>query len=59
MDVHIKHAKGGADALLVKTAIESASAAKTVLVGDDMEYLFLLCYPYPRICHMIFSSGLR
>ena len=40
----IIHAKGDADILIVKTAVESAKAVNTVLIGDDTDLLILLCY---------------
>ena len=38
------HAKGDADILIVKTAVESAKVVSTVLIGDDTDLLILLCY---------------
>ena len=38
------HAKGDADVLIVKTAVESARERNTVLVGDDTDLLVLLCF---------------
>ena len=43
-DCTILHAKGDADVLLVKTAVESAKTAETILVMDDTDLLILLCY---------------
>ena len=43
-DYTILHAKGDADLLIVKTAVESAKTADTILVGDDTDLLILLCY---------------
>ena len=43
-DYTILHAKGGADVLIVKTAVESAKTADTILIGDDTDQLILLCY---------------
>ena len=40
----IIHAKGDADILNVKTAVDSAKAVNTVLIGDDTDLLILLCY---------------
>ena len=37
-------AEGDADVLIVKTAIDSAVTHPTVLVGDDINPLVLLCY---------------
>ena len=41
------HARGDADLLIVQTAIQSASASDTVLVGDDTDLLILLCFHTP------------
>ena len=41
------HARGYADLLKVQTAIQSASASDTVLVGDDTDLLILLCFHTP------------
>lgn len=38
------HAKGDADTLIVRTAIDCAEVVNTVLVGDDTDLLVLLCY---------------
>ena len=38
------HSQADADLLIVQTAVESARRANTVLVGDDTDLLFLLCY---------------
>ena len=38
------HAKGDADILIVKTAVESAKVVSTVLIGDDTDLLILLCH---------------
>ena len=38
------HAKGDADILIVKTAVESAKVVNTVLIGDDTDLIILLCY---------------
>ena len=38
------HAKGDADILIVKTAVESVKVVNTVLIGDDTDLLILLCY---------------
>ena len=38
------HAKGDADVLIVKTAVESARERNIVLVGDDTDLLVLLCF---------------
>jgi len=38
------HAKGDADVLIVKTAVESARERNTVLVGGDTDLLVLLCF---------------
>lgn len=38
------HAKGDADVLIVKTAVESARERITALVGDDTDLLVLLCF---------------
>ena len=40
------HARRDADLLLVQTAIQSASASDTVLVGDYTDLLILLCYTH-------------
>ena len=41
-DYTILHATGDADLLIVKTAVESAKTADTILVGDDTDLLILL-----------------
>ena len=38
------HSQADADLLIVETAVESARKANTVLVGDDTDFLILLCY---------------
>lgn len=38
------HAKGDADILIAKTAVESSKVVNTVLIGDDTDLLILLCY---------------
>ena len=43
-DYTILHAKGYADVLIVKAAVESAKTADTILVMDDTDLLILLCY---------------
>ena len=43
-DYTILHAKGDADVLIVKTAVESVKTADTIFVGDDTDLLILLCY---------------
>ena len=40
----IIHARGDADLLIVKTAVESARSTDTILVGDDTDLLVLLIY---------------
>ena len=42
-DYTILHAKGDADVLIVKAAVESAKTADTILVMDDTDLLILLC----------------
>ena len=38
------HSQADADLLIVQTAVESVRRASTVLVGDDIDLLILLCY---------------
>ena len=38
------HSQANADLLIVQTALESARRASTVLVGNDNDFLSLLCY---------------
>ena len=38
------HASGDADLLIVQKAVESASAVTTLVVGEDTDFLILLCY---------------
>ena len=38
------HAKGDADVMIIKTALESARERHTVLVGNDTDLLVLLCF---------------
>ena len=40
----IIHAKSDADTLIVKSAIDSAQACPTVVIGDDTDLLVLLIY---------------
>ena len=47
MGCQVSHARGDADMLIVKTAIQSASTSSTVLVGDDTDLLILLCFHAP------------
>ena len=52
----IHQAKGDADVLIVKTAVESAQQRITVLVGDDTDLLVLLCfYTRPDGCDLYFK----
>ena len=38
------HAHADADLLIVKTALECAQSSNTVVIGDDIDLLVLLCY---------------
>ncbi|KAG1660829.1 Astacin-like metalloprotease toxin 1 [Nymphon striatum] len=51
-DVH--HAKGDADLLIVQTAIDSSATRNTVLIGEDTDFLVLLCHHSRNTQHNIF-----
>ena len=40
----VHNAKADADGLIVRTAVGSAETMNTVVIGDDNEFLVLLCY---------------
>ena len=52
------HAEGDADLVIVQTAIQSAQPGATVLIGDDTDLLFLLCY-HAESLQMSCSSNLN
>ena len=49
----VHHASGDADLLIVQKAVESAAMVNTVLVGDDIDLLILLCYHASLDSHSI------
>ncbi|KAK3754659.1 hypothetical protein QZH41_003875 [Actinostola sp. cb2023] len=56
IDCQTRQAKGDADVLIVKTAVESASEKTTILVGDDTDLLVLLLYYTPsNSCDLFFK----
>ena len=56
IDCQTHQAKGDADVLIVKTAVESASEKTTILVGDDTDLLVLLLYYTPsNSCDLFFK----
>ena len=48
------HATGDADLLIVQKAVQSATTSKTVLVGEDIDLIVLLCYHANFDYHDIF-----
>ena len=50
----VYHAPGDADLLIVQKSIESATMSITNLVGDDTDFLILLCYHLSLHSHRVF-----
>ena len=50
----VHHASGDADLLIVLKAIQSATTTNTVLVGDDTDFIVLLCYHASMESHDLF-----
>jgi len=48
------HASGDADLLIVQKAVQSATTSTTVLVGDDTDFIVLLCYHAKLESHDLF-----
>ncbi len=48
------HASGDADLLIVQKAVQSATTNNTVLVGDDTDFIVLLCYHANLESHDLF-----
>ena len=48
------HASSDADILIVRTAVESAKACNTVVVGDDTDLLVLLCFHSDMAAHELY-----
>ena len=48
------HAPGDADLLIVQKAVQSATISKTVLVGEDIDLIVLLCYQASLDSHDLF-----
>ena len=48
----ILYAKGDADTMIVKAAVECSLQINTIVVGDDTDLLVLLCYYCEFSSHM-------
>ena len=48
------HAPGNANLLIVQKAVQSATTSKTVLVGEDTDFIVLLCYHSSPDYHDLF-----
>ena len=54
----VHHASGDADILIVMKTIQTANSSNTVLVGDDIDLLVLLCYHASIESHdLLFCPG--
>ena len=57
-DIHVQHATGDADLLIVQTAINYTETNDTVIIGEDTDLLVLMCYHYDTHKHnLFFVSG--
>ena len=48
------HAPGDANLLIVQKAVQSPTTSKTVLVGEDTDFIVQLCYHSSPDCHDLF-----
>ena len=56
--IHVEHATGDADLLIVKTAVDYTQTNDTAVVGEDTDLLRLMCYYYNiRKHNLFFFSG--
>ena len=56
--IHVQHATGDADLLIVRTAINYRETNDTVIIGEDTDFLVLMCYHYDTHKHnLFFESG--